>query len=176
MRLICGTGLLLLLVLGGGAPNPLPASAPVVTGGNTAAVISLPYRVPAAAFSWALEMTDLYLVNQERAAIGLPALMPHAGIRTAARLHGQELFALGILSHRSVDGRWPAQRVWGLGVRVTLVAENLAYAGTVQEAHRTLMTSAAHRTNLLSPRYRRVGIAVIDGGAFGVIVVQDFTD
>src|SRR3990170_4901980 len=104
---MCVAGLLLLTMLSAAPHNPLPASAPVVAGGQTAAVLSLPYRVPAPAISWELEVTALYLLNQERLAAGSPVLMPHAGIRTAARMHGKELFALGHLSHRSRDGRWP---------------------------------------------------------------------
>jgi len=175
-RLLCVAGLLLFTVLSAAPHHAFPGSTPVIAGGQTAAVLSLPYRVPAAAISWELEVTALYLLNQERLAAGLPALTPHAGIRAAARMHGRELFALGQLTHRSRDGRWPAQRVKGLGVRVSLVGENLAYAGTIRDAHRTLVASAAHRENMLSPRYRRAGIAVIDGGAFGVILVQDFSD
>ncbi len=149
---------------------------PVVAGGRTAAVVPLPYRVPSAAINWNLELTALYLLNRERAAAGRAFLMPHATIRTAARIHARELFAGGYLSHRSLDGRWPDQRIHGLGVRVRLVGENLAYAATVAEAHRALLASDAHRRNMLYPGYRLAGIAVLDGGPFGVLVVQDFSD
>lgn len=176
MQRWCLAGLLLLTVFGAAPGDMPPVPGPIVAGGHTAAVLSLPHRVPAPAISSELELAALHLLNQERRAAGFPALMPHAGIRAAARMHGMELFAFGYLSHRSRDGRWPAQRVRGLGVRVTLVGENLAYAGSVREAHQTLVASREHRMNMLSPRYRRTGIAVMDGGAFGVIVVQDFSD
>jgi uncharacterized protein YkwD len=178
VRLWCVAGLLLFIfiVLGPAPQEPHAAIIPVAAGGRTASILSLPYRVPTAQVKSALEVTALNLLNRERMAAGLPALMPHAGIRAAARGHGKELFANGYLSHRSRDGRWPDQRVKGLGVRVSVVGENLAYAGDVREAHQTLVASAAHRKNMLSPRYRRTGIAVLDGGAFGVIVVQDFSD
>lgn len=176
MRVVCLTGLLLLVFALGAGLSELSPAASVVAGGQTAAVLSLPYRVPAAPVSWDLELTALHLLNRERQAAGLPTLTPHAGIRAAARMHGKELFTFGYLSHRSRDGRWPTQRVKGLGVKVTMVGENLAYAGTLRDAHAALLASAAHRKNMLSQRYRRTGIAVIDGGAFGVIVVQDFSD
>ena len=116
------------------------------------------------------------MVNRERVAAGLHPLMPHAGLRRAARAHGSELFARGYLSHRSQDGRWPDQRVKGLGIRVRRVGENLAYASDVREAHAVLMASLPHRKNLLSTQYRLVGIAVLNGGRFGVVVVQNFSD
>lgn len=175
MRVLCVIGILLFAVLGAVPAHVLPPTT-LVAGGQTAAVLPLPYRVPKAAFSWDLEVTELYLLNDARVAAGLPALVPHAGIRAAARVHGKELFARGYLTHRSRDGRWPTQRVLDLGIKVTLVGENLAYAPTLREAHQALVASAVHRQNMLSPRYRRAGIAVINGGPFGVLVVQDFSD
>jgi len=175
VRGLCVAGILLFAVLSAGPVDPLPLR-PLVAGGQTAAVLRLPYRVPEATISSDLEVTELYLLNNERAEAGLPALLPHAGIRTAARRHGKELFALGHLTHRSRDGRWPSQRVLDLGIRVTMVGENLAYAPTLREAHQALVASAVHRQNMLSPRYRRTGIAVINGGPFGILVVQDFSD
>jgi uncharacterized protein YkwD len=138
--------------------------------------LSLPYRVPAAAISRDLELTMLYLLNRERTAAGHAPLTPHATIRAAARAHARELFTMGYLSHRSRDGRWPNQRVKELGVRVRLVGENLAYAATVRDAHDALLASRQHRHNILYPGYRLAGIAVLDGGPFGVLIVQDFSD
>jgi uncharacterized protein YkwD len=138
--------------------------------------LNLPYRVPAAAISRDLELTVLYLLNRERTAAGYAPLTPHATIRAAARAHARELFTMGYLSHRSRDGRWPNQRVKELGVRVRLVGENLAYAATVRDAHHALLASQQHRHNMLYPGYRLAGIAVLDGGPFGVLIVQDFSD
>jgi uncharacterized protein YkwD len=56
-----------------------------------------------------------------------------------------------------------------------LVGENLAYAPDVQTAHTELMASERHRQNILLPQFTLVGIAVLDGGPRGVIVVQNFS-
>lgn len=176
MRLSWTAGLLLLALFMPAPEGAHPAMAPLVAGGRNTATLPLPYRVPTAQASWQLEVTTLHLVNRERVAAGSAPLMPHAGIRTAARAHGKEMFAFGYLSHRSLDGRWPDQRVKGLGVRVSIVGENLAYAKDVRQAHEVLVASLPHRKNMLSPRYRLIGIAVLDGGPFGVIVVQNFSD
>lgn len=170
-RLLCGLGLLLLTVL----PAQSPGISPRVAGDPTV-TLSLPYRIEDPQANRDLEMVALNLVNQERVTAGLEPLMPHATIRSAARAHGIEMFTFGYLSHRSRDGRWPNQRVKDLRVRVTIVGENLAYAQDVREAHRSLIASVPHRANILSPRYRLFGIGVIDGGPFGVIVVQNFSD
>lgn len=155
----------------------MSAQQPIVAGGSrNGVVLPLPYRVATAPASWEQEMTALNLLNRERVVAGLLPLMPHAGIRTVARSHGVELFSRGYLSHRSPDGRWPDQRVKERGIRVRAVGENLAYASNVRAAHSALVASPPHRVNLLLPRYRLVGIAVIDGGPHGVIVVQIFGD
>ncbi len=136
----------------------------------------LPYRTTAAQASWDLELTVLNLINQERVAMGLVPLMPHATMRSVARGHAMEMFAAGTLSHRSLDGRSPQQRVLERRVRVRLVGENLAYAPDVQAAHEALMASEGHRQNILSPDYALIGIGVLDGGFYGVIIVQNFAD
>lgn len=152
------------------------ASAPVPAGGDPLAVHALPHRVPSAQAQAQLEVRVLNLLNQERGEQGLPPLLAHAGLRSAARAHGVEMFTYGFLSHRSRDGRTLAQRITDHHIRVRTVAENIAYAADVQTAHAALMDSDGHRRNMLSPLFRMVGIAVIDGGAYGLIVVQDFAD
>lgn len=170
-RMLCCVGLLLLAIL----PPQGPSFSPLVAGDPTV-TLSLPYRIEDPQANRDLEMIALNLVNQERVTAGLEPLMPHATIRTAARAHGIEMFTFGYLSHRSRDGRWPNERVKDLRVKVTIVGENLAYAQDVREAHRLLIASVPHRENMLSVRYRRFGIGVIDGGPYGVIVVQNFSD
>ena len=157
---------------------PAPTASPPVVAGAAAAliVLPLPYRTSAAQTNWDLEVTMLNLINNERVAAGLPALMPHATIRSAARAHGREMFAFGYLSHQSRGGLTPQQRVLRRGVRLRLVGENIAYAADVRKAHEALMASDAHRLNILMSGYRLIGIGVIDGGSYGVVVVENFGD
>jgi uncharacterized protein YkwD len=154
----------------------------VLTGASSAAggaspdTYALPRALPSAQARPSLEMLALTLLNQVRREHELPLLVPHAGLRAAARAHGREMFAHGFFSHRSRDGRTPAQRVLDRGIRVRVVGENIAYAPDVVSAHAALMASESHRRNMLSPRYSLVGVAVLDGGPFGLIVVQDYAD
>ncbi len=149
---------------------------PSAEGGPALASYALPYRLPSAQARADLELIVLNLMNQERVAEGLAPLVPHAGLRSVARVHGLEMFAYGYLSHRSRNGYSPAQRVLEQRVRVRLVGENLAYAPDVVTAHTALMASEDHRQNILSPQFSLVGIGVVDGGSYGVIIVQDFSD
>jgi len=157
------------------APRAGPDSAPRVLGGEPLAYV-LPYHVQAAPFRADLAMTVLNLLNETRVAAGLVPLMPHDTLQRVAEAYGEDLFARGTLTHTSLDGKTPRDRIVGAGVRVRIVGENLAYADDVTAAHDALMASAPHRANILYPAYRFVGVAVLDGGSDGVIVVEDFTD
>ena len=173
-------GLVLIVLVVGvlvlAAPRvPAVPPTPVVLGGSQRLMVPLPVRVAMARVDEDLEMTVLNLLNEERVAAKLVPLMPHATIQSAARVHAREMLAWGYLSHLSRDGRTPRDRVWGLGVRVRIIGENLAYAADVRSAHDALMASESHRENILFPEYRLVGIGVVDGGD-AVIVVEDFSD
>lgn len=167
-RGLIAAGLALVFLASTASPNSAGASQPHV--------YALPVRVASPLIDEDREITVLNLINQQRMTAGIAPLMPHATIQSAARAHGREMFAWGYLTHLSRDGRTPRDRVLELGVRVRLIGENLAYAEDARGAHEALMASEAHRQNILSARYQLVGIAVVDGGTGGVIVVEDFSD
>ena len=52
--------------------------------------------------------------------------------------------------------------------------ENLALAPTLAGAHQGLMLSPGHRANILRPQFGRLGIGILDGGAQGLMVTQNF--
>jgi uncharacterized protein YkwD len=158
------------------SPTPVTTLRSFAFAGSMQHVYPLPVRVASPKVDEDLELAVLNLINQERVSTGLAPLMPHATIQTAARAHGREMFAWGYLTHVSRDGRTPHDRLLNLGIRVRLIGENLAYAADARAAHDALMASEAHRRNILFPDYRLVGIAVVDGGSEGVIVVEDFSD
>ena len=61
-------------------------------------------------------------------------------------------------------------------VRFTAAGENLALAQTLEIAHRNLMNSPGHRANIMSPAFGRVGIGIMDGGFYGLMISQEFRD
>ena len=79
-------------------------------------------------------------------------------------------------SHIAPDGSDPAKRIERGGVSFTYVGENLAYAPSVETAHEGLMESPGHKRNILDPKYRRIGIGVIDSGIYGRMFTQNFAD
>ena len=58
----------------------------------------------------------------------------------------------------------------------TYAGENLALAPSVDLAMKGLMQSPGHKANILSTNFHRVGVGVIDGGIYGEMFCQEFTD
>ncbi len=122
------------------------------------------------------ETRMLVLVNRERTSRGLEPLTMNAKAQQVARAHSRDMFARGYFSHITPEGVDPFERMRAGGVRFGAAGENLALAPTLNLAHNGLMNSPGHRANILSPDYRTVGIGVIDGGPYGLMITQDFTD
>jgi uncharacterized protein YkwD len=122
------------------------------------------------------EAAMLVLLNRERTSRGLKALTLNTGARAVARSYSADMFARGYFSHIDTAGKSPFDRLKAGGVKYGSAGENLALAPTMQLAHDGLMKSPGHRANILSPAYRSVGIGIVDGGPYGIMVTQDFTD
>lgn len=123
------------------------------------------------------EKTMFKLINKERASRGIKPLVFDERLTKAAEDYGKEMFINGFFSHFSkVDNSSPAERLKRKQIDFFVTGENLAFAPDVQIAHNGLMNSQGHRENILSSQFNRVGVGVVDGGIFGKIFVQEFTD
>lgn len=141
---------------------------------GSAEVVQLPFRTQAPRVREDLEARMLALLNQERAEAGLPPLQADPALATVARAHSRDMFARGFFSHVTPEGRGPFERMRAGGVRFLTAGENLALAQTLTMAHEGLMESPGHRANILRPAFGRVGIGVLDGGRYGLMVTQKF--
>jgi len=114
------------------------------------------------------------LVNDERANVGLKALVWDDRLVPIARQHSEEMFKLKYFAHQSPVTGSPFDRLKAGGVTYTRAGENLAYAQSVTVAMRGLMQSQGHRENILRPEFTRIGIGVISAGAYGRMFTQMF--
>jgi len=121
-----------------------------------------------------LELRLLALVNQERDRQGLKPLKPDTELEQVARAHSRDMFARGYFSHVSPEGRNLGDRLKQAGVRYLVAGENLALAQTLSVAHQGLMNSPGHRANILRPQFGRLGVGVLDGGVYGLMVTENF--
>lgn len=126
--------------------------------------------------SVAAEQTMLVLISEERNKQGLGKLHLDSKLRDVARSQARDMFERGYFAHYTLEGKSPFDRMEAAGITYQAAGENLALAPSVQLAHQGLMNSEGHRKNILSADFGKVGIGAIDGGIYGIMFVQEFTD
>ena len=136
--------------------------------------VNLNFKVTSPKVREDLEAKMLQLVNEERRKEGLQPLKADPELAIVARAHSKDMFARGYFSHVNPEGLAPADRIKKARVRFLTAGENLAYAHTLTIAHNGLMNSPGHRANILQEAYGRVGIGILDGGIYGLMVTQNF--
>jgi uncharacterized protein YkwD len=106
------------------------------------------------------------LVNQERVKAGLNPLKWNDQLAVAATAYAQEMASRGFFAHNSPDGSTPVERARRSGYQAygwgdVYVGENLGRGyNSAESVHQAWMNSEGHRTNLLLPKYRELGIGI----------------
>lgn len=131
----------------------------------------------------------LAAVNRFRAEHGLAVLRESAGLDRSARQHSLEMGRLGYFGHSSADGAQFWQRIRHFysahGYSYWSAGENLVWASpslTAGAALNLWIASPPHRANLLSRRWRQIGISAVGvtrapgvyGGRRVTIITADF--
>jgi len=116
------------------------------------------------------------MVNQERQKQGVKELSLDQGLTIVGREHCEDMFKRGYFSHNTPEGLSPFDRMAKNDISFTYAGENLALAPNVDLAMQGLMQSPGHRENILSTDFGKIGIGVIDGGIYGEMFCQEFTD
>ena len=118
------------------------------------------------------------LTNSKRAEQGLPTLTVNAVLSQAAQAKGADMIAKNYWAHTSPDGATPWGWFKNAGYKYLYAGENLARDfGDPQSLVNAWMNSATHRENIMSNRYKEIGIAVIHDTFQGqptTLVVQLF--
>jgi uncharacterized protein YkwD len=105
----------------------------------------------------------LALMNRDRQAAGLSALVWDDRVADVARKHSEEMRRTKVVAHISPTTGSAADRVKAAGIKTAVVLENVARAYGVGEAHDGLMNSPGHRANLMSSAATHVGVGVVLG-------------
>jgi uncharacterized protein YkwD len=112
----------------------------------------VPATPASAAIDSSLEHRAIELVNEDRAARGLPRLTPRSDLMETARAWSRQLAKDGKLSHN------PALRTdvccWNV------VGENVGTGASIEVIHRAFLGSEGHRRNIRDTRFTHVGIGV----------------
>ena len=136
--------------------------------------VILPFKVMAPPPRPDLETLMLSWVNAERIKAGLNTLKLDPELTQVGRKHSIDMFQRGYFSHVSTNGEGPFDRMKEDGVQFTNAGENIALAPTLDIAHSGLMHSPGHRANILRPEFGRLGIGIVDGGKYGLMISQEF--
>ena len=106
------------------------------------------------------EQEFLRLINQHRAANGLPALTATRMLNQVSHNHSADMAARNYFSHTSQDGRTFDQRMRdGEYTYNTYLGENIAAGNATGAATFTQWrNSAGHNANMLSANFRAIGI------------------
>lgn len=152
----------------------------------TAAAATVAPTPPVASASPAVPAPDrfavdlLTLMNEERAAAGLPSLTRAADADWVATARALDMASAGYLEHFNPAGVGAQRLLDESGVAYRLLGENIGRSSyppetVVRVVHAALMASESHRANVLEPRFGRVGIGVVTTGAmyyFAVVLLD----
>lgn len=118
------------------------------------------------------------LTNVKRQENGLSPLVDNPVLDHAALAKGTDMVNKGYWAHVSPDGTQPWKFFTEFGYDYRYAGENLARDfSNPSSAVDAWMASPSHRENLLSSRYKEIGIGVVEGNLAGVdttIIVQFF--
>jgi uncharacterized protein YkwD len=133
----------------------------------------------------------LALINQARAAAGLPALTVTAGLDASSSAHNSLMAGGCGLSHQCPGEPALGNRETAAGVGWTAAGENIGEGGPVAGTAAAIAQMAVgltqsmldekppddgHRLNILSSTFTHIGIAVYRDGAGTVWLTQDFSN
>jgi uncharacterized protein YkwD/uncharacterized membrane protein required for colicin V production len=141
---------------------------------DTDETVDLNFRVDDSEARPDLEAKMLDLVNEERTKRGLKPVKADPELTRVARAHSRDMFARGYFSHYTPEGKDPFDRMKSAGVNYLAAGENLALGQTLRICHDGLMNSPGHKANILNPSYGRLGIGILDGGSYGLMISQEF--
>lgn len=121
-----------------------------------------------------LEQQMLELVNNERVKAGLKPLEMDNKLLELARLKSQDMIDKNYFSHTSPTYGDPFTMMKNFGVEYWMAGENLAGNSSLTSAHKALMNSPGHKANILKPEFTHIGIGVVKGGPYGMMITQMF--
>jgi uncharacterized protein YkwD len=171
------------LAVGAALAASVAVAAPAALGGSAGTAGTGQRTLQAANL---LESTVLVELNRIRAQHGLAPLRTNAKLRAAADTHSAAMAQFGFFAHESRDGSafWKrVQRFYAPGgYGFWSVGENLLWSSSelsAKEAVEMWMKSPKHRENILTPRWREIGLSAVrvDGapGVYGGLDVTIFT-
>lgn len=139
-------------------------------------IVALNYKTKNVSLDSSSEQYMSKLVNKERVSRGLREIIFDDQLRDIGRNHCKDMFERGYFSHYTPEGFSPFDRMDEKGIIYEAAGENLALSPNADIAMQGLMNSPGHKANILSTNFGRIGIGIIDGGIYGEMFCQEFTN
>lgn len=155
-------------------PNTLGTLAVILDNGQAATSAALNFTDANPTVDQQGELNLLTATNAIRLSQNLPQLAMDNQLQNVARAHAIDMLQKDYFSHTSRDNKTLTDRLAKANITVLSSGENLAFAPTVEIAQAGLLASNGHRANILNSRFTTVGIAVLDAGSHGKMIVEDF--
>lgn len=118
------------------------------------------------------------LTNKKRSDAGLSTLTLNQTLSNAAYVKGVDMINKDYWAHVSPDGTQPWSFFKNAGYKYRYAGENLARDfSNATDAVNAWMNSPTHRDNMLNPKYKEIGIGIVEGDLAGsdtTIIVQFF--
>ncbi|OGD88057.1 hypothetical protein A2870_00515 [Candidatus Curtissbacteria bacterium RIFCSPHIGHO2_01_FULL_41_11] len=138
--------------------------------------VDLGFKQPLGTVDRQSEQKMFQMVNEQRQKAGVEPLVWDEKRAEVGRKHSEDMFARGYFSHFSPEGKDVGDRLQDVGIFYTLAGENLALAPDTNRAMTGFINSPGHKRNILDPAFKKIGIGAIDGGVYGVMFTQVFTN
>ncbi|NLW47835.1 MAG: hypothetical protein GXY86_10935 [Firmicutes bacterium] len=116
------------------------------------------------------------LINQERAKAGLPQFEINATLTKLARDKSLDMVGHNYFGHYSERFGTIHDQLKAAKVSYGNAAENLAGGPNLTKTHCRILASPAHRSNLLNPKFKKIGIGIVKGSPYGKMITQIFID
>jgi uncharacterized protein YkwD len=115
-------------------------------------------------------------VNAFRAEHGLPVLSEDDHLSRFALQVAEQMAARHYFGHTDPAGITFEDRLKAAGMPYRVAAENMAFDQDEPHANAALLASPGHLANIVDPRPRRMGTAVVAAGDGEVFFVEEFAD
>jgi uncharacterized protein YkwD len=120
------------------------------------------------------EMRLIQAINSDRQKIGLGALTEDPKLTQFAHDQCFDMFERSYFSQTDPDGKNLENRLIADSLNYSGAVENLGFGPDYLSVHTKFMNSQKHRQIILSPKYKTIGMGIVDGGNLGQMIVEIF--
>ena len=117
----------------------------------------------------------IYYINEERKKANLNTLKDTTDLNRVALLKSEDMVKNNYFLHTSPTYGTPFNMLKNYGITYNYAGENIAGNTSMKKAVEKWMQSDSHKRNILSSKYKYIGVGVTKSDKYGYIIVTMFT-